>query len=89
MYYEYWTDKQKYFYVLTSYKETCLAINHAKSVLKKKGMCHEFWNFKILLKASLAIYADLDLLLSSTGNSYNGSNIEKYQIILFLFMATN
>ena len=46
-------------------------------------------NFEILLKASLEIYADLDLLLSSTGNSYNGSNIEKYQIILFLFIATN
>ena len=38
LYYEYRTDKQNYFYVLTSYKETCLAINHAKSVLKKRDV---------------------------------------------------
>ena len=43
-------------------------------------MYHEFRNFGTFLKAPLVIYADFKfVLVSSTDNSYNGSNTEKYQ----------
>ena len=68
--------------ILKSHKENCLPINHTILVLLPREVTYnKFHDFKNLLKAPSVMNVDFEcVLVTSTDNSYNGPNTEKYQV---------